>query len=183
MNYLRKKLKISKQSISSCEQLPIGYSKINYLETDSNKQNIVMLPVQNDDIVEVTSMTTSTARYRTIIGNIVGAYELYYYNLRVFVYGSNITLLSDEVVNVESNIHTSKIRINISTSPILFAYQTNGNYPLEGRIYSCKVTRNGVLVQNLVPCLDENKIACFYDTISKTTLYNSNPNKANFLYG
>lgn len=183
MNYLRKKLKTNKQNICSCEQLPTGYIKVNYLETNSNNQNITMLPLKKNDIVEIISSTRNSANYRTILGNKFGAYELYFNNYKVYVYGSNITLLSDKVIDSDLKIHISTIRTNLAIAPILFAYQTNGNYPLEGKIYSCKATRNGELVQNLVPCLDENRIACFYDTISKTTLYNSNPNKANFLYG
>jgi hypothetical protein len=40
------------------------------------------------------------------------------------------------------------------------------------KLYSFKVFNNGVLVQNLVPCLDNNATPCLYDLVSKQTFYN-----------
>ena len=40
------------------------------------------------------------------------------------------------------------------------------------KMYYFKVYDNGVLVQNLIPCLDNNRTPCMYDTVSGKTFYN-----------
>lgn len=42
----------------------------------------------------------------------------------------------------------------------------------KGRIYSSKLYKNNVLIQDLRPCIDPNGIVCMYDTVSKQYLYN-----------
>lgn len=183
MNQIRKMLQSIKAEASKIGMLPYGYTRVNYLANDGNHQTIKMLPVLKDDIVEITALTTNPAVYRTIIGNNIGPYELYFENFRINVYTANILLLSDKVIDEELKLHTVRIRMNLNSSPYLFGYTADGSYPLDGRIYGCKVTRNGRVVQELVPCLDANGNACFFDLISRTTLYNSNKNNKLFLFG
>jgi hypothetical protein len=42
----------------------------------------------------------------------------------------------------------------------------------EKHIYGLKIYESGFLVQNLIPCLDENGIPCFYDLVNKKGYYN-----------
>ena len=39
-------------------------------------------------------------------------------------------------------------------------------------LYSCKIWKAGVLVQNFIPVKDENNIVCLYDKISNAFFYN-----------
>lgn len=51
-----------------------------------------------------------------------------------------------------------------------------------GRVYYLKVQdENNRLVQDLIPCLDNNNRPCMYDTVSKQTFYNQSTRE--FLYG
>lgn len=45
-------------------------------------------------------------------------------------------------------------------------------YSLGGNLYGCKISQDNVLIQNLIPCLDNLGVPCMYDTVSKTTFYN-----------
>lgn len=40
------------------------------------------------------------------------------------------------------------------------------------KLYSFKVFKNDILIQNLIPCLDDNDVPCFYDRVDKQTYYN-----------
>ena len=41
------------------------------------------------------------------------------------------------------------------------------------RLYSFTLTRNGVLVRDLIPVEDKAGVVCLYDKVSKTYLYNA----------
>lgn len=41
------------------------------------------------------------------------------------------------------------------------------------KVYSFSITKNGEKVVDLVPCLDNKKVPCFYDKARKKTLYNA----------
>ena len=47
-------------------------------------------------------------------------------------------------------------------------------------IYSYKFYRNNELLQDLIPCLDNNRIPCMYDLISGKTLYNQGTGEFKF---
>ncbi len=57
----------------------------------------------------------------------------------------------------------------------LFALNRNGNRTdySKLRIYSVKITKNGSLVINAVPAKDDNGIACLYDYVSESYIYNA----------
>ena len=40
--------------------------------------------------------------------------------------------------------------------------------------------KNNILIQNLIPCLDDNDVPCFYDSVNKQTHYNRG--SGDFLY-
>lgn len=58
----------------------------------------------------------------------------------------------------------------------LFAYNDKGNagnIPSSIKIYSCKVYDNGSLVRDVVPYVDGDGVACVYDKVSASCLYNA----------
>ena len=55
----------------------------------------------------------------------------------------------------------------------LYLFRCNGSSSIRSfRIYDYKIYSNGVLVQHLIPSLDQSGTPCMYDAVSKTTLYN-----------
>lgn len=51
---------------------------------------------------------------------------------------------------------------------LFWGYDTATN----SNIYQFKHMKNGVLVTDMIPCLDKNGIPCMFDTVSKKTFYN-----------
>lgn len=43
----------------------------------------------------------------------------------------------------------------------------------KGRIYSYKLYKNNVLIQDLRPCIDSNGVVCMYDMVTKEYFYNA----------
>lgn len=64
----------------------------------------------------------------------------------------------------------------------MYLYSVNGGgtpvYTNQGmKIYYFKVLKNGEVVRNLVPSVDTNGVACFYDLVSKRYFYNKGSGK------
>lgn len=57
---------------------------------------------------------------------------------------------------------------------LIFAMNTNtgANYKATGRIGTCKITKDGVLVRDFIPAIDENGVAYFFDRVSHTCYLN-----------
>lgn len=49
----------------------------------------------------------------------------------------------------------------------------NINPVFEGDIYNLNVIRNNQAIMNLIPCLDDNGVACLYDIINEKTYYSN----------
>jgi len=43
----------------------------------------------------------------------------------------------------------------------------------DGRMYYFKITKDGVLVRDMIPVLDADGVACFYDRVTKTFFYST----------
>lgn len=65
----------------------------------------------------------------------------------------------------------SKPKVETETSLTLFS-NVSRDSTYTGQLGYFKATRNGVVVLNLVPCLDINNKCCMYDTVSGKTYYN-----------
>lgn len=48
-----------------------------------------------------------------------------------------------------------------------------GEYSKGLKVYFFSITKNGEKVVELVPCLDDKNVTCFYDKARKLTLYNA----------
>lgn len=62
---------------------------------------------------------------------------------------------------------------NLTNNPFFINCLLSGNWCLGGNYYSIKLYEGNVLSMDLVPCLDENDVVCFYDNVSKNYLYKS----------
>ena len=50
---------------------------------------------------------------------------------------------------------------------------SNNKPVFEGDIYNLNVMRDNQIIMNLMPCLDDNKVPCFYDIINEKTYYSN----------
>lgn len=91
------------------------------------------------------------------------------------------------ITTIKNNTYTNNIPyVSYTTNLNLYLFALNNNGSVSSfskmRLYGFKVFNNGALVQNLVPCLDNNATPCLYDLVSKQTFYNRGANTTDFLY-
>lgn len=88
---------------------------------------------------------------------------------------SNLDKGSIRTVVTDDNFESEKMNL------FLFASHSKLN-PIDSapreyakglKVYSFSITKNGEKVVDLVPCLDNKRVPCFYDMARKLTLYNA----------
>lgn len=83
---------------------------------------------------------------------------------------------NDEYINFDN-----RARILDGKEVIGIGARLSGNfYYCNEKIYSAKIYKNNILEIDLIPCLDDNNIACMYDNVTKSTFYNCG--SGDFLY-
>lgn len=81
-----------------------------------------------------------------------------------------------ETQQVRYNYTDDNYQNDTNASLFIFTDNVNGNRGTKSkslRIYSFSITKNGEKVVDLVPCLDNKKVPCFYDKARKLALYNA----------
>ena len=77
------------------------------------------------------------------------------------------------------------IKDSFTTPDNAYLFNMSGNPSakgkFKGKIFTCKIYESGVLMQDLLPCLDKNNRPCMYDTVSQQPFYNQGTGE--FLYG
>lgn len=81
------------------------------------------------------------------------------------------------ITTIENNEYINNISYSNFTSNYniyIFTVNTNNNTSNFSymKLYSFKVFENDILIQNLIPCLDNNNTPCMYDLVTKQTFYN-----------
>lgn len=81
------------------------------------------------------------------------------------------------VTTIENNEFINDISYgNFTSNYNIYIFAANTNNTASNfsymKLYSFKVFKNDILIQNLIPCLDDNDVPCLYDLVSKTTFYN-----------
>lgn len=87
---------------------------------------------------------------------------------------------SASFLNSVSQTYDSTTEFNSSYNMYLYSVNGGGTpvYINQGmKIYYFKVLKNGEVVRNLVPSVDTNGVACFYDLVSKRYFYNKGSGK------
>ena len=91
------------------------------------------------------------------------------------VYDENRTLLARNTNLIsEDNVTPSNARI----------FDTAGGYSqnkLKGKVYYCKIWENGVLVRNMIPCINQSNVAGMYDTVNG--VFYTNAGSGSFIAG
>ena len=81
------------------------------------------------------------------------------------------------VTTIKNNAFINNISYGSFTSNYnIYIFTVNNNNTASNfsymKLYSFKVFKNDILIQNLIPCLDDNDVPCFYDSVDKQTYYN-----------
>lgn len=179
--------------------LPSGYTQCTYLQSTGTQYINTGIKGKSDLKVEIELEATinptkqgyfgsrtatnvgsfiflmSSTKYRsdfnTSLGNInINPTTLATYPRFKIIKDKNIT-------TIENNAFSDTITyatFNNNLDMYLFALNTGGTAGNISsiKVFSFKVYDNDNLIQNLIPCLDNNNVPCMYDSVSKNTLYN-----------
>lgn len=78
------------------------------------------------------------------------------------------TVTVNSVTTLSSNLPIYLLTINNNGQ----ADSSSSNTKLIGKLYSCKIYENDILIRDFIPCLDSNGIACLYDNQTRSFFYN-----------
>lgn len=95
-------------------------------------------------------------------------------NSRQILCNGELLISNDNVIKDSFTTPDNAYLFNMSGNP----YVKN---KFKGKIFTCKIYKSGVLMQDLFPCLDKNNRPCMYDTVSQKPFYNQGTGE--FLYG
>ena len=86
-----------------------------------------------------------------------------------------------KIDQILQELNTSGIK-SVDFNYVIFAQNSHGVVKNNAsfKMYSCKIIENGDYLLNLIPCLDENKVPCMYDTVSNQCFYNSGSGTFNY---
>ena len=182
------------------EYLPVGYKECEYIQSTGTQYIDTGVKgnskIKIDTIFEITntspiqfffgSRQSNTVKtfcflstgslFRSDFNNKVGQRstimigDMTGYPLFHVIKDKNVTTIeNNEYINdISYNNFTSNYNIYIFTAN---TYNNTSNFSYM-KLYSFKVFKNDILIQNLIPCLDNNNTPCLYDLVSKTTFYN-----------
>ena len=183
------------------EGLPDGYTQLEYLQSDGTQWINTEYILQNSDTVELKaeyvrrgSLNYSTAYFcgsditfesgfnffedssvNYGIGGVSGSEKRYSGVCpeigTTFVVTSSISFLRVAVGEM------IKEPSSLSLDWPLYLFTTNRkgtafDAGLIGKIYYAKITNQGEITLNCIPCLDANGVPCMFDLVSRKSLYN-----------
>ena len=185
-------------------ELPEGYVLCNYLESTGTQYiDTGMNPDQNTKVECLANWdfsVTSSNQNPTLYGarsNTSSFYEvlqgvgntIYYQygstspsTTGTTIFGNKVKYLTDGnkfYINDALKITAKDSTFTNNQSMYIFGLNNKGTIERFSlaKMYYFKVYDNGVLVQYLVPCLDNNGTPCMYDTVSKQPFYNKGSGK------
>lgn len=153
--------------------LPKGYTQLKYI-TATRKQYIdTELSIEVGDIFNVQFTSNGDRRNSiiTVYGN--GIAQLGYKVGEGFIVVGYIAI---EKITGQKRFNVSAVALEgIDGTLTICKSLINNNGIFSGDIYNLNVVRRGKIIIYLIPCLDNNGVACLYDIINEKTYYsNSN---------
>lgn len=182
--------------------LPSGYTRLDYIENPDQNAYIDTGILPDDTTGFKVNMSVKDINAdlyylgaresdRTDSRFGLGVYQVHTY-MALGTYYSNVTewtITSDTPFVAENNYKNSRVAtmdgqnsVSVGTlSGITFTrniYLFKANLPTPQttsycRIYDCEITQGSSVVAHFIPCLDNNGVACMYDTIRKQTFYSA----------
>lgn len=182
--------------------LPIGFQEVEYLQSSGTEWIDTGVTINTaTDEVEMYFQLISTTLYQWLMGEHdngarfgVGVGDGT--NKRNIAYGATTYKVNDtqvynsihKFVANSNGVYLDGVQVHAfesfsSTSTIyLFNLNISGGAGLaSGKIWTYRHKRNGVLIRDLIPCLDNNGTPCMWDTITKKPYHNQGT--GTFTYG
>jgi len=187
--------------IKDAKELPAGFKRVEYLQSDGSQYVDTGITINTaTDEVNFTFQMISTTKYQWLMGEHddgarfgVGVGDGT--NLRNIAYGSTTYKVNDTEIYNSPHYFTANsggVYLNgtivhafetfTSTSTVyLFKLNLSGASGAAGKIWRYTHKRNGVVVHDFVPCLDNNDVPCLYDLAQGKACYNQGT--GDFTYG
>lgn len=187
--------------IKDAKELPDGYKRVEYLQSDGNQYIDTEYTINTaTDEVLFNFQMISTTLYQWIMGEHdngarfgVGVGDGA--NKRNIAYGSTTYKVND--TEIYNSIHyfvanSNGVYLNgtqvhgfesfsSSSTVYLFKLNLSGANGAAGKIWRYTQKRNGILIRDMIPCLDPNNTPCMVDLVSGGTYYNQGT--GDFTYG
>lgn len=155
-------------------ELPSGYIKIKYLESNEKQYITTNTTVDVGDYIFVSASSLSVKNFNTIVGiDYSSSAEIFFENHVPKVWNGGIIIEIKYIDGITGygNVRNIAFMITGNIAGIRRCYQLfsyNKEYKLCGRIYNFNVKGR----TNLVPCLDPSGKPCMYDTVTQQPFYN-----------
>lgn len=183
-------------------RLPTGFTEVEYLQSSGTEWIDIGTNVNTaTDEIELYFQLTESANYKWIFGqhddnarlglgtgdgsnkrNVayynnttkVNNTEMYDSMHQCLVNSNGIYLNGTKIANYASFSSTSTLYLfNLNNSPAV--------YVCKGKVWAYRQKRNGVLIRDMIPCLDTNNVPCMYDVVNNKAYYNQGT--GTFSYG
>ena len=204
MRNIRRSLIIS--SATGKSDIPQGYTRLEYIGSTNLSQYIdTGINATNEDVIHVKFSVKSDTG--TVLGSSNSSSRgypgvgIYHENVLKWRFG-NTTIESTSSALTVDTVHDAVLSYRkfvldsveyVATKPESWAdglvplmifginiYNYGRRYINNTRVYEFSITRNGNVICELIPCLDNNNVPCMYDKAREITLYNGN--SGNFDY-
>lgn len=196
--YLKKFLYVNSES--EHEELPDGYTRVEYIESTGtqyidtnfipNQDTRIKVKIMTKDISGVTNKTVFGSRespnsknYSLTMGN--GSQNSWWTGYGTSNIGTNSYALRDTLYEIEKNKNVTILNGSVlatnqsqtftcSSNLYLFCMDQRGpTFYSNIELYYCKIWENGVLVRNMIPCKNPSNVAGMYDTVNKVFYTNA----------
>ncbi len=180
-------------------QIPKDYKRLLYLESNGTQwiDTDIVLNSPNIDF-EIEFMAYDSNKFRLLQSGSNFTYTLSYISIPIndtkkstlniqmpelnkkhkAIFRNNLFILDGVEQTEIYNGTIEDLTTTVTATTKIFAF-TNPtaatNYKdqwFSGRVYSCKLSVDGELLRNFIPCLDYNDTPCLYDTVTERTFYN-----------
>ena len=179
---------------ASAGVLPLGYTRLDYLETDGGQQVDTGIHAGPKTTVDFSFATTKIVGDTAFFGSHTWTGGTYLFieqsgNFRFYGDGKNIfacTADTDYRFVIDANNKgtlssggtvLAKVDVNRANGDkcnlFLFALENDSRFHVNCRFYSMTIAEDGETVRDLVPCLDDKGAVCIYDFVTGTSLVNS----------
>lgn len=183
-------------------RLPKGFTEVEYLQSSGTEWIDIGTNINTaTDEIEMYFQLTDTANYKWIFGEHDDNARLglgtgdgsnkrnvAYYNATSKVNDSEM-YNSQHYYKVDSSgvyLNGTKIAnyASFASTSTLYLFNLNlssATYMCKGKIWAYRQKRNGVLIRDMIPCLDTNNVPCMYDVVNNQAYYNQGT--GTFSYG
>ena len=195
----KKKLRLI---MDSKRRLPKGFTEVEYLQSSGTEWIDIGTNVNTaTDEIEMYFQLTDTANYKWIFGEHDNNARLGLgtgdgTNKRNVAYYNATSKVNDtEMYNSQhyykvssSGVYLNGTKIDnyasFSSTSTLYLFNLNlsaATYVCKGKVWAYRHKRNGVLIRDMIPCLDNNNTPCMYDLVEQKAYYNAGT--GSFTYG